>query len=214
MASANPGRRDGGSKLDCHVCERVLNAGGATHAAAVATWACVRMHGDVLIVGSVLRSHAARRFQMCSRLMGSVGGAVGLLVGALLMGTLRNGVFMSIERVIFLLASVWGMDILAVICTLRTHCTRGVSVAVCSNRSGCAFICACVASTIPWRSFVARECLSLPVMPWIALMQSANACITLLACVMEGLVMRLCWNCKVLDRHSLLVCFTWQLCVQ
>ena len=113
------------------MCKRVLNAGGATHAAAVDTWACVRMHGDVLIVGSVHCSHAAHRFQTCSRLMESVGGAVGLLVGALLMGTLGNGVVMFIERFILLLASVWGMGILAVICTLRTCCTEGVSVAVC-----------------------------------------------------------------------------------
>jgi hypothetical protein len=60
----------------------VLNAGGATHAAAVATWARVRMRGDVLIVGSALRSHAACCFQMRSCLMELVGGAVGLLVGA------------------------------------------------------------------------------------------------------------------------------------
>jgi hypothetical protein len=78
--------------------------------------------------------------------MESVGGAVGLLVGALLMGILGNGVVMFIECVIFLLASVWGMGILAVVCTLGTCCTEGVSVAMCSNRLGCAFICACVAS--------------------------------------------------------------------
>ncbi len=189
------------------------NAGGATHAAAIATWACVRKHGDVLIVWSAHRSRAACRFQMRSRLIESVGGVVGLLVGALLMGTLRNGIVMFIERIILLLASVWGMGILAVVCTRGTRCTGGVSVSVCSNCSGCAFICTCVASTIHWRSFMAGECLSLPVMPWIALLQSANACITLLVCVMEGLVMRLCWNCTMLDRRLLLVCFRWQLCV-
>jgi hypothetical protein len=192
----------------------VLNAGGATRAAAIATWACVRMCGDVLIVGSALLSRAARRFQTHSHLMDLVGGAVGLLVGVLLMGTLENGVVMFIECVILLLASVWGMGILEIVCTLGTCCTAGVSVAVCSNWLACAFICACVASTIHWRSFMTGECLSLPVMPWIALTQSANVCITLLACVMEGLVMHLCWNCTVLDRHLLLVCFTWQLCVQ
>ncbi len=190
--ATNPEQRDGGGKLDCRVCKRVLNAGGATRAAAIATWACVRMRGDVMIVGSAICSRAACCFRMHSHLMESVGGAVGLLVGTLLMGTLENGVVMFIKHVILLLASVWGMGILAVVYTLRTHCTGGVSVAVCSNRSGCAFICACVASTIRWRSFVARECLSLPVMPWIALTQSANACITLSACVMEGLAMRLC----------------------
>jgi hypothetical protein len=102
------------------------------------------MRGDVLIVGSVLCSRAARCFRTRSHLMESVGGAVGLLVGALLMGTLGNGVVMFIERVILLLASVWGMGILAVVCTLGTPCSGGVSVAVCLNRSGCAFICASV----------------------------------------------------------------------
>ncbi len=189
----------------------MLNAESTACAATVATWAHVHKRGDVLIIGSALRSHAACRFRTHSRLMEPVGGAVGLLVGTLLMGTLGNGVVMFIERIILLLASVWGMGILAVVYTLGTCCTGGVSVAVCSNWSGYAFICACVASTICWRSFVAGECLSLPVMPWIALMQSANACITLLACVMKGLVMRLCWNCMVSDRRLLLVCFTWQL---
>jgi hypothetical protein len=67
----------------------------------------------------------------------------------------------------------------------------------------CAFMCACAASTLCWRSFVAGEVLSLPVMPWMALMQSANARITLSVCVMERLVMSLCWNCTVSDRHLL-----------
>ncbi len=84
----NPGRREGGGKLDCCVCKRVFNAGNATHAAAIATWACVCMRGDVLIVGSALLSHAALHFQMRSCLMESVGVAVDLLVGALLMGAL------------------------------------------------------------------------------------------------------------------------------
>ncbi len=81
----NPGRHDGGGKLDCHACKRVINAGGATRAAAIATWACIRMHGDMLIVGSALHSCAARRFRARSHLMELVGGAVGFLVGALLM---------------------------------------------------------------------------------------------------------------------------------
>ncbi len=59
--ATNPGRHDCGGKLDCCVCECVLNAGVATCAATVATWACVRMCGDVLIVGSALRSCAAHR---------------------------------------------------------------------------------------------------------------------------------------------------------
>ena len=64
-----------------------------------------------------------------------------------------------------------------------------------------------------WRSAVAGEVLSLPVMSWMALTQLAKARTTLSACVMEGLVMRLCWNCTVSDRHSLLVSLMWQLCV-
>ncbi len=59
------------------MCKCVLNAGGATRAATVATWACVHMRGDALIVGSALRSRAARCFRMRSHLMESVGGAVG-----------------------------------------------------------------------------------------------------------------------------------------
>ncbi len=136
MAAANPGQRDGGGKLDCHACKRVLNARGATCAAAIATWTRVRMHGDVLIDGSVLCSRAARRFQTRSRLMKLVGWAVALLVGALMMGTLGNGVVMFIKCNILLLASVWGLGILAVVCTLGTHCTGGLSVAVCSNWLG------------------------------------------------------------------------------
>ena len=57
--------------------------------------------------------------------MESVGGVVGLLVDALLMDALRNDVVMFIGRVIHLLASVWGMGMLAVVCTLGTHCTEG-----------------------------------------------------------------------------------------
>jgi hypothetical protein len=49
-------------KLDCHVCKHVLTAGGATCAAAIATWAHVRMLGDMLIIGSALCSRAAHRF--------------------------------------------------------------------------------------------------------------------------------------------------------
>ncbi len=108
----------------------MLNAGGATCAASVATWARVHMCGDVLNIGSACGSRAARHFRTRSRLMESVGGVVGLLVGsravgllvhALLMGTLGNGIVMFIECVILLVASVWGMGILAVVCTLGTY---------------------------------------------------------------------------------------------
>ena len=87
------------------------------------------MRGDMLTIGSALRNRAAHRFQTRSCHMESVGGVVGLLVVALLMDALRNDVVMFIGRVIHLLASVWGMGMLAVVCTLGTHCTEGVSVA-------------------------------------------------------------------------------------
>ena len=167
--ATNPGRRDGGGKLDWRAHKCVLNAGGAICAAAVVTWACVLMCGDVLIVGSALRSRAARRFRMRSRLMVPVGRVVSLLLDALLMGILGNGIvmFININRAIRLLASLWGMGMFAVVCTfgtccgctLRTCCVGGVSVcvAMCSNLSGCALICTCVVSTFCCRSFVAGE---------------------------------------------------------
>ena len=106
-----------------------------------------------------------------------------------------------------------GMSV--VVCTLGTHCPLAllVGVAMCSIHLSCAFMCACVASTMRWRFSVAGEGLSLSVMLWMALTQLAKARITLSACVMEGLVIRLCWNCTVSDRCLLLVCLMWQLCV-
>jgi hypothetical protein len=53
------------------------------------------------------------------------GGAVGLLLGALLMGTLKSGVVMFIECVSLLLALEWGVCMFAIVCTLGTHCTGG-----------------------------------------------------------------------------------------
>ena len=200
----------------------MLYAGGANCAAVVATWARVHMRGDMLIVGSALRSLAACHFCMHSCLMVGIGKAVGLLVDALLMGTLGNGVICS-SNTLFVcyhqcgicvyLPSFAPSDFVGVApSALRTRCMGGVSiyVAVCSNLSGCALICTCAVSAICCRSFVAGECLSLPVMPWmLALRQSANACISLSACVMEGLVMHLCWNCTVLNRHLLLAIVFW-----
>jgi hypothetical protein len=40
-AAAKPGRCEGGGTLDCRTCDLVLMEGGATRAAAVATWALV-----------------------------------------------------------------------------------------------------------------------------------------------------------------------------
>ena len=122
---------------------------------------------------------------------------------------------MLIECSTLLLTSVWGVGMPAVVCTLRTCCPRRLSVGVtaCSNRSGYAFICNCVASTMHCRSVVAWKFLSLPVMTWMALTPSANACITLSVCVIEGLVMHLCWNRTVLDRCLLLVFNVAIMCV-
>ncbi len=79
-------------------------AGGATWAAAIATWALVCMQGDVLIGVAALRSRTACRFLRHSRLVEAAGMLVGLLVGAPLLGTLGTGVCMSMERVILLLS--------------------------------------------------------------------------------------------------------------
>ncbi len=53
-------------------------AGGAARAAAVATWALVRARGDVLVGVAALRSFAACRFLMRSRLAELVGMMVGV----------------------------------------------------------------------------------------------------------------------------------------
>ncbi len=200
-AAANPGRHEGGGALDCRTRDLVLMEGGATRAAAVATWALVRAQGDVLFGVGALRSCAARRFLMRSRLAESFG----MMVGLTLLCTLGTDVCARMERVILLLLSVWVAGTLGIACTLGTRVMVGVcalgtccmwgvveGVATSSKHSGCACIWAFVASMICWRSCAACEFLALPVMPCSALTQSANACITLSAWVMVGLVMRLC----------------------
>ncbi len=77
-AAAKPGQPEGGEALDCCACDLVLMEGGATHAAAVATWALVRTRGDVLVGVAALRSRAARRFLMRSCLAELVGMLVGV----------------------------------------------------------------------------------------------------------------------------------------
>ncbi len=131
------------------------------------------------------------------------------------------------EHVVLLLSSVWVAGTLGSACTLRTCgmlgvCTLGTccmlgvaeGVATSSKRSGCACTWAFVASMIRWRSCAACEFLALLVMPCSALTQLDNACITLSAWVMVGLVMCLCSNCTVSDSCSLLVCLMCQLCVR
>ncbi len=100
--------------------------GGATWAAFVATWALVCTQGDVLIGVAAFCSHTARRFLRRSRLVELVGMLVGLLVGAPLLGTLGTSVCMSLECVILLLTSIWGVGTLGGGCTLGTRCVWGL----------------------------------------------------------------------------------------
>ncbi len=104
--------------------------GGATWAAAVATWALVCTQGDVLIGVAALRSRTAHRFLRRSRLVESVGMLVGLLVGAPLLGTLGTGICVSMERVILLLSSIWGVGTLGGGCPLGTRCMWGLAEGV------------------------------------------------------------------------------------
>jgi hypothetical protein len=202
-AATKPGLREGGGALDCHACDLVLMEGGATWAAAIASWALVCTQGDVLVGVAALHSHVAHHFLMHSCLAE----LVSMLVGITLLSTLGTDGRASMEHVILLLSSMWvagtsgGVCTLGTcgmlgVCTLGTHCMLGVAegVATSSKQSGCPCTWACVASMIHWRSCAAWEFLALLVMPCRALTQSANLCITLSAWVMVGLVMRLCWN--------------------
>ena len=138
--------------------------GGATRAAAVATWALVRARGDVLVGVAALRSRAARCFLMCSCLAESVG----MLVGVTLLCTLGTDGCASVEHVILLLSSVWVAGTLGGVCTLGTCCMLGVctlgtccmlgvaeGVATSSKWSGCACTWAFVAYMIRWRTCAA-----------------------------------------------------------
>jgi hypothetical protein len=137
-AAMKPGRCEGGGSLDCCACDLVLMEGGATWAASVATWALVCMQGDVLIGVAAFCSCMAHRFLRHSRLVELVGILVGLLVGAPLLGTLRTGVSMSMERVILLLTLIWCVGTLRGGCTLGTRCVWGLveGVALSLKRSG------------------------------------------------------------------------------
>ena len=121
-AAMKPGQCEGGGSLDCRARDLVLMEGGATWAAPVATWALFCMQGDVLIGVAAFCSRTARRFLRCSHLVELVGMLVGLLVGASLLGTLRTGVCVSMERVILLLTLIWGVGTLWGGCTLGTRC--------------------------------------------------------------------------------------------
>ncbi len=160
-AAAKPGRHEGGDALDCCAHDLLLMEGGAARAAAVATWALVCTQGDVLVGVAVLRSRAPHRFLMRSCLAE----LVGMLVGVTLLSTLGTDGRTSMERVIFLLSSVWiagtlvGVCTLGTcgmlgVCTLGTCCLLGVAkgVAMSSKQLGCACTWACVAFMIRWRS--------------------------------------------------------------
>ena len=163
-ATAKPGRREGGGALDS-TRDLVHMEGGATRAAAVATWALVCAQRDVLGGVAALRSRDARRFQMLSRLAELVG--MLLVVGTLLC-TLGTDGCASMEHVILLVSSVWvagtlggnftlGTHGMSGVCTLGTRCMLGVveSVATSSKRSGRACTWAFVASMMRWRSCAA-----------------------------------------------------------
>ena len=163
-AAAKPGRREGGGAMDCRARDLVLMAGGATRAAAVATWALVRARGDVLVGVVALRSRATLRFRMRSRLAASVG----MFVGVTSLCTLGTDGCAIMERVILLLSLLLVAGTVGGTCTLGTRdmlgvCTLGTrcmlwlveGVATSSNWSGRACTWAFVASMIRWRSCVA-----------------------------------------------------------
>ncbi len=122
---------------NCHVRERVFEEGGATWAAAVATCAQVLMCVVGLIVVTALRSCEARCLRRHLHLDNSAanvegllldpvmvvtqGVLIGLTVGMSLV-TLGIGACICMEHVICLLSSVWGMGVLAGVCTLGTCC--------------------------------------------------------------------------------------------
>ena len=108
--------------MDCYACDLVLMEGGATRAAAVATCALVCARGDVLVSVAALRSHAAHRFLMRSRLAESAG----MMVGVTLLCTLGTDGCVSMEHVIILLSSVWVAGTLGSACTLGTCGMLGV----------------------------------------------------------------------------------------
>ncbi len=132
--------------MEC-VCDLVLVEGGATRAAAVATWSLVCARGDVVIGLVALLSPDTRCFQMRSLLADPVG----MFVGVTVLCTLRTDGCASMEHVTLLLSSVlvagaYGgtctlrtVDMLGV-CTLGTRCVLGVveDVATSARQSGCA----------------------------------------------------------------------------
>ena len=110
----------------------------------------------MLIKDSGCRRRAVRHFCPHTRFVGWVDRSGILLVISSGLGNLGTGGDMLIVRVILRFILVWGRGMSAVVCTLRTCCPLGLSVGVaaCLNHLGCAYMCACVASTMhggpPW----------------------------------------------------------------
>jgi hypothetical protein len=114
----------------------MLEEGGATRAAAVATCAQVHMRVVGLIVVPALRSrdaHCLRHLHLEDSaanvegllldpvMVATRGALIGLTVGMSL-GTLGIGACICMERVICLLSLIWGMGMLAGVCTLQIRC--------------------------------------------------------------------------------------------
>jgi hypothetical protein len=132
--------------MEC-VCDLVLLEGGATCAAAVATWALVRAREGVVIGVAALLSCDTRRFLMRSLLADPVG----MFVGITVLCTLGTDGCTSMEHVTLLLSSVLvagtyggtctlGTGDMFGVCTLGTRCVLGVveDVVTPARRSGCA----------------------------------------------------------------------------
>ncbi len=121
--------------MDFQTRKRVCRARGAAYAAAVARCVRVVICGGAVIVVVPLRNRAVRCFCMRSHLVASVGLAVGLHMGALMLGTLGTGAVVVIERAILLMSFVCGMGSLVGVCTLGACCIciESVGVAVVSS---------------------------------------------------------------------------------
>ncbi len=146
IAVTKPGWGDSGGTFDWHDLERVLNKGGASWAAAVATCAMVLMQGVVLFGVVGLCSRMALHFRRYSCLAESVDKLVGLFVGVLvglqvglLVGTLETLAGVSTWWVILLLSLMRGVSTLRGACIFGTCCMLWVAsgVVVFAKLSGC-----------------------------------------------------------------------------
>ena len=88
--------------LGCLARDLVLMEGGATCAAAFATWSLVRTRGDVLVGVAALHSRAT----LCFRIRSCLADSVIVLVGIMLLSTLGTDGCVSMECVIRMLSLV------------------------------------------------------------------------------------------------------------